>query len=98
MFYPGPRRIKRTRRQETYDRKMGDTNDLVDFVSASLGATLDEIYQRLIDCDFAQKDPGLTMFALLNALGRDGRGNRSIEVVLILAYVSLGPSREVKTD
>ena len=48
---------------------MGDTNDLMEFVSASLGATLDEIYQRLIDCDFAQEDPGLAMcvVALLNA-------------------------------
>ena len=67
---------------------MGDTNDLMAFVSASLGATLDEIYQRLIDCDFAQEDPGLAMFvvALLNALGREGRGNRLTEVVLMLAY------------
>ena len=71
---------------------MGDTNDLTEFLSASLGATLDEIYQRLIDCDFAQKDPGLAMFviALLNALGREGRGNRPTEVVLILAFGESG--------
>ena len=51
---------------------MGDTNELMEFLSASLGATLDEIYQRLIDCDFTREDPGLAMFvvALLNALGR----------------------------
>ena len=56
---------------------MVDTNDSIKFLSASLGATLDEIYQRLIDCDFAQEDTGLAMFvvALLNALGREGRGN-----------------------
>ena len=53
---------------------MGDTNELMEFLSASLGATLDEIYQRLIDCDFTREDPGLAMFvvALLNALGERG--------------------------
>ena len=63
---------------------MGDTNELMEFLSASLGATLDEIYQRLIDCDFTREDPGLAMFvvALLNALGREGRGIRPTEVVL----------------
>ena len=68
---------------------MGDTNDLMEFLSASLGATLDEIYQRLIDCDFTREDPGLAMFmvALLNALGREGRrGNCPTEVVLMLAF------------
>ena len=35
---------------------MGDTNELMEFLSASLGATLDEIYQRLIDCDFTRED------------------------------------------
>ena len=67
-------------------------NDLIEFFSASLGATLDEIYQRLIDCDFAQEDPGLAVFvvALLNALGREGRGNRPTEVVLMLAFGESG--------
>ena len=71
---------------------MGDTNELMEFLSASLGATLDEIYQRLIDCDFTREDPGLAMFvvALLNALGREGRGNRPTEVVLMLAYGESG--------
>ena len=74
---------------------MGDTNDLMEFVSASLGATLDETYQRLIDCDFAQKDPGLAMFvvALLNELGREGRGNRPMEVVLMLAFGESGTAQ-----
>ena len=71
---------------------MGDTNELMEFLSASLGSTLDEIYQRLIDCDFTREDPGLAMFvvALLNALGREGRGNRPTEVVLMLAYGESG--------
>ena len=71
---------------------MGDTNYLMDFVSTNLGATLDEIYQRLSDCDFAQEDPGLTMLvvALLNALGREGRGNRPTELVSMLAYSESG--------
>ena len=71
---------------------MGDTNELMEFLSASLGATLDEIYQRLIDCDFTREDPGLAMFvvALLNALGREGRGNCPTEVVLMLAFGESG--------
>ena len=71
---------------------MGDTNELMEFLSASLGATLDEIYQRLIDCDFTREDPGLAMFvvALLNALGREGRGNRPTEIVLMLAFGETG--------
>ena len=71
---------------------MGDTNELMEFLSASLGATLDEIYQRLIDCDFTREDPGMAMFvvALLNALGREGRGNRPTEVVLMLAFGESG--------
>ena len=64
----------------------------MEFLSASLGATLGEIYQRLIDCDFTREDPGLAMFvvALLNALGREGRGNRPTDVVLILAFGESG--------
>ena len=71
---------------------MGDTNELMDFLSASLRAILDEIYQRLIDCDFTREDPGLAIFvvALLNALGREGRGNRPTEVVLMLAFGEFG--------
>ena len=71
---------------------MGDTNELMEFLSASLGATLDEIYQRQIDCDFTREDPGLAMFvvALLNALGREGRWNHPTEVVLMLAFGESG--------
>ena len=75
-----------------YAIEMGNTNDLMEFLSASLGATLDEIFQRLIDCDFTQEDPGLAMFvvALLNAFGREGRENRPTEVVLMLAFGESG--------
>ena len=73
-------------------RKTSDTNDLMDFISASLGTTLDEIYQRLVDCNSALEDPELAMFtvALLNAMGREGRGDRPMEVVLMLAYGESG--------
>ena len=73
-------------------RKMSDTNDLMNFISATLATTLDEIYQRLIDCNFAQKDPEPAMFtvALLNALGREGRGDCSTEVVSMLAFGESG--------
>ena len=69
----------------------------MEFLSASLGATLDEIDQRLIDCDFTREDPGLGMFvvALLNALGREGRGNRPTEVVLMLAFGESKPTNEM---
>ena len=55
---------------------IGKTNYLMDFISEGLGTTLDEIYQRLMDCNFGLKDPELAMFtlALLNAMGREGRG------------------------
>ena len=71
---------------------MGDTNELMEFLSASLEATLDEIYQQLIDCDFTREDPGLAMFvvALLNALGREARGNCPTEVVLMMAFCESG--------
>ena len=83
---------KGTRRRKINYRKTGDTNVSMEFLSASLGATLDEIYQRLIDCDFAQEDPGLAMIVirLLIALGRGGRGNCPTEVVLKLAFGESG--------
>ena len=86
------RQEETTRQQESTRLEMSDTNELMEFLSASLGATLDEIYQRLIDCDFTREDPGLAMFvvALLNALGRDGRGNRPTEAVLMLAFGESG--------
>ena len=70
-------------------RRMSDTNNLMDFISASLGTTLGEIYQRLMDCNFALEDPELAMFtvALLNSMGREGREDHSTtEVILMLAF------------
>ena len=62
------------------------------FFSASLGTTLDEIYERLVDCNFSLEDPELAMFTvvLLNAMGREDRGDRPTEVVLLLAYGESG--------
>ena len=56
-FVYWPWTIRRVRRQYLLKRKMGDMKDLMVFVSASLGAALDEIYQRLIDYDIA-RGPG----------------------------------------
>ena len=49
--------------------------------------TLDEVYQRLVDCNFALEDPELAIFtaALLNAMGGEGRGDNPTKVVLMLA-------------
>ena len=79
---------------------MGDTNDLMEFLSASIGATLDEIYKRLIDCGFAQEDPGLAMFvfALLKALGREHQGNCPTEVVLMQAFGESGTAERGEFD
>ena len=71
---------------------MSDTNDLMDFISASVGTTLDEVYQRLVHCNFGLKDPELAMFTvgLINAMGREGRGDRPTEIVLMLAFGKTG--------
>ena len=71
---------------------MSDTNELMDFISASLGKTLYEIYQRLVDSNFALEDPELATFTviLLNAMGREGRGDCPTEVVLMLAFGESG--------
>ena len=73
-------------------RMMTETNDLMDFISASIGTTLAEIYQRLVDCNFALEDPELAMFtvALSNAKGRESRGDHPTEVVLMLTYGESG--------
>ena len=48
----------------------------MEFISASPGTALDEIYQRLIDCNFGMKDPELATFtvALLNAMDEKAVG------------------------
>ena len=76
-------------------RNMSDTNDLMYFISASLRTTLDEIYQRLVDCNFSLEDPELAILivALLNAMGRESRGDRPTEVVLMLACGESGTAK-----
>ena len=67
---------------------MSDTNDLMDFISASLGTTLDEVYQRLVDYNFEWEVPEMAMFtvALLNSMGGEGRRDHPTEIVLMLAF------------
>ena len=57
-------------------------------ISACSKSALDEIYQWLVDCNFRVEDQELVMFtiALLKVMGREGRGNRSTEAVLMLAF------------
>ena len=68
----------------------------MDFISGSLGTALDEIYQRLGDCNFGLEDPKLVMFtaALLIAMRREGRGERYTELILMMA--SPVPPKEVE--
>ena len=49
---------------------MSDTTDLEDFILERLGTTLDEVYQRLIVCNFGMEEPELAMFtvALLDVI------------------------------
>ena len=63
----------------------------------SLRATLNEVYQRLIDCNFGSEEPELTMFiiALLTAMGREGRGDHLTEVVLMLAFGESGTADRI---
>ena len=71
---------------------MSDTNDSMNSISASLGTTLGEVYQLLIDSIFELEEPELAIFAvaLLSALGRQARGERPTEVVLMLAFGASG--------
>ena len=61
---------------------MSDTNDLSDFISASLRTALDEIYQRLVDCNFGLENPELEMFTVALLVGR--------EVVLMFGFGNFG--------
>ena len=73
-------------------KKMSDSIDLMDVISASLRSTLDEIYQRLTDCNFRMENPELVMFtvALLKAMGREGRGDRPTQKLLRLTSGQFG--------
>ena len=80
--------ILKIERKRLTRKKMSNTNDFMVFIYASLGMTLDKEYQHLEDCHFAIKNPLLVMFTveLLNARGTEGRGDRPMKVVLILAF------------
>ena len=71
---------------------MSDTGYLMDFISANLGMALDQMYQRLIDCNLGLEEPELAMFtvALLNALGSEASGDCPRQVVLMLAFGEFG--------
>ena len=67
-------------------------NELIDLAEAYVGSMLDAIYCRLIDRDFALKDPEVVMLlvALINMLGHDKGGDRPTEVLLMAAYGETG--------
>ena len=67
----------------------------MDHISASLGTTLDEIYQRLVDCNVRLEDPELAMFtvALLIAMGKERAVGTPTEVVLIFAFGESGTAK-----
>ena len=77
---------------------MSDTNNLMDFISASLGTARDGLYYRLADCNFAVENPELAVFtvALLNAMEREGHADRSTEVVLMLAFGESGTAKRTR--
>ena len=63
-------------------------DELMDLAEAYVGPTIDAIYLRLMDRDFALEDPEVVMLltALINILGHDNRGDRPTEVLLMAAY------------
>ena len=65
-----------------------DLNELMDLAEAYIGQTIDAIYRRLMDRDFALEDSEVVMLlvALINILGHDNRGDRPKEVLLMAAY------------
>ena len=67
-------------------------DELMDLAEAYVGPMIDAIYRRLIDRDFALKDPEVVMLltALINILGHDNRGDRPTEVLLMVAYGERG--------
>ena len=67
-------------------------NELMDLAEAYVGPMVDAIYRRLMDRDFALKDPEVFMLlaSLINILGHDNRGDRPTEVLLMAAYGERG--------
>ena len=74
----------------------------MDLADAYVGPTIDAIYRRLMDRDFALEDPEIVMLltALINILGHDNRGDQPTEVLLMAAYGERGSTRppEHKSD
>ena len=56
-------------------------DELVDLAEANVGPTVDAIYRRLMDRNFALEDPEVVMLltALINILGHDNRGDLPID-------------------
>ena len=67
-------------------------DELMDLAEAYVGPTIDAIYRRLMERDFALEDPEVVMLltALINILGHDNRGDRPTEVLLMAAYGERG--------
>ena len=67
-------------------------DELMDMAEAYVGPMLDATYRRLMDRDFALKDPEVVMLltALIKILGHDNRGDRPTEVLLMAAYGERG--------
>ena len=65
---------------------------LMDLAEAYIGPMIDAIYRRMMDRDFALKDPEVVMLlvTLINILGHDNRGDRPTEVLLMVAYGERG--------
>ena len=65
---------------------------MIELAEEYVGPTIDAIYSRLMDRDFALEDPEVAMLLvfLINILGHDNRGNRPTEVSLMAAYKERG--------
>ena len=77
-------------------------DELMDLADAYVGPTVDAIYRRLMDRDFALEDPEVFMLltALINILGHENPGDQPTEVLLMAAYGERGvldrPNMRVK--
>ena len=69
-----------------------DLNELMNLGEAYVGTMIDAIYRRLMDRDFALEDLDvvLLLFALINILGHDNRGDRPTEILLMAAFGERG--------
>ena len=67
-------------------------DELMDLAEAYVGPMVDAIYRRLMDRDFALKDPERVMLltALINILGHYNSGDRPTKVLLMAAYGEKG--------